>query len=239
VHATIHKWEDLNPGWEVKVWDRPAVDTFVKKHFHDWVEAFSSAPPIFQSDIFRYMVVLKEGGLYVDSDVPAAELKSILGCSSSRNGARDVFFQEIIGDEGNLKELPIREGYPEYTHRIANYAFFAGPGSEVLARTLRLVRHRLDQHHRRSIPSSMSMFNVYTTIFVTGPDAISEAIQGVRFQSFLDKHPKDASELSVRVCTDKNIRNLNANSWWENSEALTPASNFIAKHQEAWCTKST
>jgi hypothetical protein len=220
----------------VKVWDRPKVDAFVKEHFKDWITAFSSAPPIFQSDIFRYMVVLKEGGLYVDVDIPPVELKSTLGCSSSSNGGKDVFIQEMVGS-GGMGEVPIREGNPEYIHRIANYAFFAGPGSEALARTLRLVRHRLDQHIK-SILSSTS--NNYVPIFVTGPDAVSEALQGVRFESFLKENPEDASGLPVRVCTDNGgLVNQNAHSWHNNPKALTTVSKNSEGHQEAWCTKST
>jgi len=63
----IDDWKQKNPDFEVMVWDDAKVNSF--KPSMQNVELFDSAPRFGgKSDILRYEILKKHGGLYVDTD---------------------------------------------------------------------------------------------------------------------------------------------------------------------------
>lgn len=80
IHALRETWVRLNPGWEVKLWDDARCKEFVKKEFPEYLAAYSGlAKNVERADFFRYLVVLRYGGVYADIDTECTQpLEEIL-----------------------------------------------------------------------------------------------------------------------------------------------------------------
>jgi hypothetical protein len=62
-------WARLNPGWELRHWDDARCKDFVRKEFPEYYAAYVGLPKnVERADFFRYLVVLRYGGVYADID---------------------------------------------------------------------------------------------------------------------------------------------------------------------------
>lgn len=70
VIKSIEKLKSLNPDWEYRFYDDKAVLAFVLANYGDaMVSRFEKINPkynVVMADLFRYLVLIKEGGLYLD-----------------------------------------------------------------------------------------------------------------------------------------------------------------------------
>jgi hypothetical protein len=66
----IEKWRKLNPGYEVRLNDDEDQLKFVEEYFPEYLRIYQSFERnIERSDFWRYLAVLKDGGVYADTDV--------------------------------------------------------------------------------------------------------------------------------------------------------------------------
>lgn len=62
-------WARLNPGWDIQEWDDARCKDFVRKEFPEYLAAYTGLPKnVERADFFRYLVVLRYGGVYGDID---------------------------------------------------------------------------------------------------------------------------------------------------------------------------
>jgi mannosyltransferase OCH1-like enzyme len=61
-------WELLNPGWEYRYVDYKDREKFVKEKYNNLYDLYKDLKPIYQSDLWRVLVVYEFGGVYVDMD---------------------------------------------------------------------------------------------------------------------------------------------------------------------------
>lgn len=62
-------WTRLNPGWDMQQWDDARCKEFVRKEFPEYYTAYMGLPKnVERADFFRYLVVLRYGGVYADID---------------------------------------------------------------------------------------------------------------------------------------------------------------------------
>jgi mannosyltransferase OCH1-like enzyme len=67
--AYVQKVQDLNPGWEYRLWSDEENDAFVKKEFPDFYATYQGfAKNIMRADVIRYLLMYKIGGVYLDLD---------------------------------------------------------------------------------------------------------------------------------------------------------------------------
>jgi len=70
VQAYRASWAAANPGWEMRLWDDAECREFVRTEFPEYQRAYEALPHnVERADFFRYMVVLRHGGVYADVDV--------------------------------------------------------------------------------------------------------------------------------------------------------------------------
>lgn len=66
----IERFKSMNPGWEHKLYDNATQAKFVEQHFGRAIyERFTRINPRYgaaRSDLFRYLLVYKYGGVYLD-----------------------------------------------------------------------------------------------------------------------------------------------------------------------------
>lgn len=61
----MKSWKKLNPDWEYKLWDEKSIKELNIKDFNIYSETTN---PGYRSDILRYIILNKFGGLYADID---------------------------------------------------------------------------------------------------------------------------------------------------------------------------
>jgi hypothetical protein len=69
--AIMRSWREHNGNsWQIRFYDDQACLDFVRREFPEYLDAYGSLPKdVERSDFFRYMVVLRLGGVYADIDV--------------------------------------------------------------------------------------------------------------------------------------------------------------------------
>eukprot|EP00884_Botryococcus_braunii_P017341 jgi/Botrbrau1/4290/Bobra.0390s0030.1 len=80
VQPFMQSWRRLNEDWEIRFYDDDACLDFVKREFPEYLDAYRGLPKhVERSDFFRYMVVLRLGGVYADIDTECRQpLNSLL-----------------------------------------------------------------------------------------------------------------------------------------------------------------
>ena len=76
------KWLELNPGWSVKTWGDGDFGWLANQELFDKAEEYAPADGVgqFRSDVARYEILHRFGGVYVDCDVePLRPFDSLLG----------------------------------------------------------------------------------------------------------------------------------------------------------------
>lgn len=71
--SCFHDNQTHHPGWQEVVWDEAAVLDLIQSDFPWFLRTYLSYPRLVQrSDVMRYMVLYKYGGVYLDADVSIA-----------------------------------------------------------------------------------------------------------------------------------------------------------------------
>ena len=68
----MRSWKKFNPDWEYKLWDEENIKELKVSDFNVYSKEIN---PGYRSDILRYIILNKFGGLYADTDFEC--LKSI------------------------------------------------------------------------------------------------------------------------------------------------------------------
>jgi len=66
--SVINTWKNLNPSWEHRYVDSIARAEYVKNFDKKLYAAYLTVPKMSQADIWRYVVVYQNGGVYADMD---------------------------------------------------------------------------------------------------------------------------------------------------------------------------
>ena len=70
--STVRTWTKLNPKWPHEILTQYSAESYVRENFIDQpdiVEMFIDLQdPVLRADMIRYLVLLKDGGLYADLD---------------------------------------------------------------------------------------------------------------------------------------------------------------------------
>lgn len=62
-------WRELHPDWEYICWDAKRMEAFIQEHYPEYWNLYNELPYNVQRwDVFRYMLLYKIGGMYVDFD---------------------------------------------------------------------------------------------------------------------------------------------------------------------------
>jgi len=109
-------WRLHHPSWEYRFYNDEACRRFVVEAFPDLVPIYDQCPHAVQrADIFRYLVVAREGGLYADMDTECVQPVDQL--LESRHA---VFGVEDLLSSHRARRLNLR-----HRERIANFIFAA------------------------------------------------------------------------------------------------------------------
>jgi len=159
--ALMKTWSDMNPGWEMRFYDDEDCKRFVNEHFPEYYQAYASLEKkVEQSDFFRYLVVLKLGGVYADIDTECRQpLDDFIH-------AKDTL---IVGWENEF--FTDSQAYSRHFVRrrqVLNWAFAGAPGHPVLI----AVANHINAGAQKIFTKSTNR----NTLERTGPGAFTDAL---------------------------------------------------------------
>lgn len=131
------------------------------------------------SDIIRYCVLYKHGGIYTDYDV---EYKSnfLRDAIEDNNFEIPVFLTECILTDDFIeqsKSFPNREGEPEDPIRVASFCLYSPPNNPIIRDIIDLIIIRLSIGLKPSTD--------YDIIWLAGPDTISTIVNNTKHDYIL------------------------------------------------------
>lgn len=128
----VNTWRDVNPGWDVKLYNDTECLNLVRSNFPEYLDAYLALPKnVERADFFRYMVVLLHGGVYADCDT---ECKRPMDSAISSND-KMVTGWEL---EFSTAEEAANRSYAR-TRQILQWVFAAVPGHPVLREACDLI----------------------------------------------------------------------------------------------------
>ena len=134
-----------NPEFEVVVYDGDTAREYIKAHFSgDVLYAYDTLIPIsFKSDLFRFCVVYKQGGVYLD-----------------------IKFEPING----FKLLSLVKNRQVWGSEMANVAstgiFMSVPGNPILRRAIEMIKYNVANRIMGKWPSSVTGPWLLTDAFI-------------------------------------------------------------------------
>jgi mannosyltransferase OCH1-like enzyme len=165
----VGSWRRHHPDWRIVLWNRESALRLMQEAFPDLLPTYLGFPrPVQRSDLLRYLLLLRFGGVYADLDLRCeASLERLF-----RGASPDRLFVliEIVLSEAKAREIGqrqlIRHGRPEIPRRLANFFLASPPGHPLLKEMIELVRSR----------SHLSVGCDYDVLYTTGPDVVTEVV---------------------------------------------------------------
>jgi len=153
-------WQRRHPGWEYRFHDDGACRRTVENHFPGLLALYDSCPyPVQRADIFRYLIVACEGGLYADMDMECLRnLEPLLA------GQRAVF-----GVEDRLSPRRTRQLGHRYPERIANFIFAAEANHPIFLKIIDRLK---------GLPGKWNLAE--EVLETTGPGMLTDVVQDNR-----------------------------------------------------------
>ena len=158
----VRSWRHMNPTWHYSFYNDSQCLQFVEQEFPEYLEAYNALPKsVERSDFFRYMVILRYGGVYADLDTE---------CLISMDDIIDAEDEMIVGWEGDLKDETA--AIPRHFVRrrqVLQWIFAAVAGHPALKEICDLIVSKA----KESQPVTNSN---YETLEKTGPGVFTDII---------------------------------------------------------------
>lgn len=203
----LQKWKQQ--GWEVVLWGKADVEALLELPQYSTYRTtyYGVSRSIQKADLARYLIILHEGGFYFDLDCQPTAHSLFQRVSNILPDSKNIFFIETVTTPefaAKTAELYlIRQGIPETCQRVANFAFGAEMGSDLLKQILQLACYRCEK--------SPIIICDYDVLYTTGPDCVTEAINN-----------SDES-LNLIKNTYRFLQHRATGTWRNNSDVPVPA----------------
>jgi hypothetical protein len=159
--AFMQTWRTRNPDWEIRFYDDEDCARFVQEHFPDYYDAYAAlVKKVEQSDFFRYLVILKHGGVYADIDTE---------CQKPLDDMIDAKDTLIVGWENEFdSDAKAYSRHFVRRRQVLNWAFAGAPGHPALL----AVAEHINSGAKRVFTKASNR----NTLERTGPGAFTDAI---------------------------------------------------------------
>lgn len=148
ITQNIQYLQELNPTWQHQLWEDASVETFIKEHYGEGIwhyySRISSKYGAAKADFFRYLVIYKLGGVYLDIKT---SLSKPLDESITREDKLLLsYWDNLPGDPHytwgyypELKHLSSRGEFPQWYIACV-------PGHPFIRSLIRRVMHNIDNY---------------------------------------------------------------------------------------------
>ncbi|WAO89053.1 Hypothetical protein NCS54_00642800 [Fusarium falciforme] len=165
-----HQWRAVNPDWRYERVIDANSDTYVRDNFDEPIsEVFTRLEdPILKADFLRYLILLREGGVWADIDVlPLQPVSKWI--PEEYQGKVNL----VIGIENDHHKKPIWPGSP-YSVQLCQYTVLAKPNHPALRNIVKQVTKDIDELLSSKNPGESVTFE--EVMSTTGPFAFTKAM---------------------------------------------------------------
>ncbi|KAH6880768.1 nucleotide-diphospho-sugar transferase [Thelonectria olida] len=166
-----HQWSVVNPSWRYERITDANIDDYVRDRFFNTTVAavFTTlSDSILKADFLRYLILLREGGIWADIDVyphqPVAKW-----IPEEYRGSVNL----VVGIENDHHQEPIWPGSP-YSVQLCQYTVLAKPGHPALEILVDQVTGDLQRLMRATLPGEAVTFE--EVMGTTGPFAFTKVL---------------------------------------------------------------
>ncbi|EQC32807.1 hypothetical protein SDRG_09345 [Saprolegnia diclina VS20] len=159
-HKTVESWKALNPSYQYRFWSDDDIPIFVARHFPEYAILFQRFPvDIMRSDFFRYLAVLKYGGVWSDIDTLCLQPIDKWAPTMAPRGVSMMIGVELDASDVLLDWWSLQLQFTQWT-------FAAAPNHPIMRHVVEFIYQRFK-----------AMPNIPTHVhIVTGPSIWTEAI---------------------------------------------------------------
>ena len=145
----VNSWKAHHPDWEYRLWTDDESESFVARHYPDFLSTFQNYPyGIQRADAIRYLVLYQLGGVYADLDYECLQpLDPLLEGHTA-----------VIGMEPDE-----HAAISKVEHMICNALMASEPGHPFMASVI--------EHLKRATHGTVADFDILST---TGPLMLNE-----------------------------------------------------------------
>ncbi|SPJ85627.1 related to alpha-1,6-mannosyltransferase HOC1 [Fusarium torulosum] len=165
-----HQWRKINPGWRYERITDANNDAYVRDRFDANIsDVFtSSQDPVLKADFLRYLILLREGGVWADIDTYAHQPVS-KWIPKKDQGLVNL----VVGIENDHHKQPIWPGSP-YSVQLCQYSVLAQPNHPAIKTLVEQVTIDLKKLLASKQPNeTVSFQDVMST---TGPFAFTKVL---------------------------------------------------------------
>lgn len=198
----------LNPDYELITYDDDMSQRFIVKYYPEWLQLYDSLDvPVMRADMWRYLILHKYGGVYLDGDVdckkPIDQWGEIFGVKMRRsaggnnNNGNWTSIGAMVGIE---YRRPLR--HPQYATKyppklqFAQWTMAGQPGHYIYYRTIELINETVAHIRSGGEPPG-------DAVYITGPIVFSRAVvdfmllRGRLKAKQISKNPPNLHEILV------------------------------------------
>jgi len=131
LQSIIDTWKNINPEYEYKMYDNQESEHFIKEYFGDRIYNVYNkiVPGAFKADLWRYCILYKYGGVYVDIDTICL-------------GKLDDFLQ----DYEFVVPVDLNENVYEGKHNLFNTFIASEPMSNLLENCIKRILYAVENN---------------------------------------------------------------------------------------------
>ncbi|KFY02715.1 hypothetical protein V490_00423, partial [Pseudogymnoascus sp. VKM F-3557] len=157
-----HQWRIINPGWRYERITDTNHDSYVQSYFTRIAKVFTKLnDPVMKADYLRYLILLREGGVWADIDVSPSQPISEWIPNQYRGSVNLV-----ISIENDHHKEPIWPGSP-YSIQLSQYTILAKPGHPAIQTLVERVTGSLEKLIELKKPGATFTFE--DVMSTTGP----------------------------------------------------------------------
>ncbi|KAH7176187.1 nucleotide-diphospho-sugar transferase [Dactylonectria macrodidyma] len=165
-----HQWRVINPDWRYERITDANNDAYVRDHFDTPItDIFTRLKdPILKADFLRYLILLREGGVWADIDVYPHQPVSKWIPKQYKDSVNLV-----IGIENDHYKQPIWPNSP-YSVQLCQYTILAKPNHPAIKTVVKQVTQGLDELLASKQPGEAISFE--DVMATTGPFAFTKVL---------------------------------------------------------------
>lgn len=153
VQNSVASWKDKNPGWEHKLYSEEDRVDFIKEHYPQYLVLYNNIViPFIRADFWRYLALLKFGGVYADVDTICIES-----------------LENWLDDKAEF--ACVDSDTPEYGYALETFCFAVQPQSK-------FIQSIVDTMIERS-QNNLGHGDYIMNTWHTGPYMVAEAVMKV------------------------------------------------------------
>ena len=158
-------WQILNPGWGYVYHNVAQRSEYVKNNSPELYKTYKEVAKPHQADIWRYLILKNEGGVYADMDS---------FCSTPL----DYILNEIPGN------IDLVSTKIEVSNHINNSNFAAVKNSKILNECIKEIIYANRKELKRNHPDQTIIHDCFSNGVINNPDIVSKTMKAYHGYSF-------------------------------------------------------